>query len=94
MNMLKSFLKHPLIQVALVAGICIIIQSYFYKKVLNLQLDTLIVAIPAFIYTIFGGVSSAKNNRTIEKFARPVYWMLAIIIATALSIIIPYLNRS
>lgn len=97
----KEGLKHPIIYTAINAGLCHIIQSYAYKHVLKLEIHGLVAILPGLIVGVYAYLSLAddlprlrKNvNPKLLKYLKPLYWNLAIIITTFLSIAIPYFNR-
>jgi hypothetical protein len=85
MSKLKEFLKNPHIQIALATGFSIIIMAYFSKRVLTEPIRYLHLAIPPFIATIFESLLAKHKD---SKFMKIWYWVVAILIATALVIIL------
>ena len=85
MNKLKEFFKSPHIQIALATAVSIISIAYFSKRVLPKPIDNLLTAIPPFIALIFEAVLNKYKNK---KIATTWYWVTAILLSTALIIII------
>jgi len=67
--MIKSFFKHPEIQLAITAGLTIIAQAYFYKKVLHIEQSGLLYLIPGFVILIYEtmAMSVRANEKKKEK---------------------------
>ena len=84
MSKLKEFLKSPHIQIALATGLSIIVLAYFSKKILPEPIGYLPLAIPPFIATIYEAVANKYKNK---KNSTPWYWVVAILVATALVIV-------
>jgi hypothetical protein len=82
---IKEFFKSAHIQIALATGLSIIIMAYFSKYVLAKPIKYLPLAIPPFIVTIYEAVYSKNKD---SKIATTWYWILAILIATALVILL------
>ena len=81
---IKTFLKSPHIQIALVTGFCIIVMAFMSKRVLSTPIGYVPLAVPAFI----AGIYSALTNRYQDsKICTTWYWNVAIIIASILIII-------
>ncbi|GJQ63092.1 MAG: hypothetical protein SCALA702_21450 [Melioribacteraceae bacterium] len=87
MSKLKKFVKSPHVQIALVTGICIIVLAYFSKKILPQPIKYLPAAIPPFMMVIF---ESIKDKYKDKKFAEVKYWNIAVIVSTALVIILTW----
>lgn len=85
MSKIKELLKSPHIQIALATGISIIAIAYFSKRVLPKPIGNLSTAIPPFIALIFEIVLNKYKNK---KIATTWYWVAAILLSTALIIII------
>lgn len=98
MKTIIDFFKNSTIQIAITGGLSIIVQSYFYKKVLHLDINGLLFAMPGLIFAMYGSLSmaeiKAKKGKKVDpivlKLLNPLYWHLLIILTTALSILIPY----
>ena len=84
MKKLKEFIKSPHIQIALAAGVSIIVLAYFSKRILPEPIGYLPSAIPPFIAVVYEGVLAKHKNK---KLATTWYWIAAIFIATAIIII-------
>lgn len=81
---IQEFFKSAHIQIALVTGFSIIIMAYFSKHVLAKPIKYLPLAIPPFIATTYEAVYSKNKD---SKIATTWYWILAILISTALVIL-------
>jgi hypothetical protein len=84
MKKLKELLKSPHIQIALATGLSIIVLAYFSKKILPEPIGYLPLAIPPFIATIYEAVANKYKNK---KISTTWYWVVAILVATALVIV-------
>ena len=84
-NKLKEFFKSPHIQIALATGVSIVIMAYFSKRVLSEPIGYLPMAIPPFIALVYENV---LNKFKKKKIATAWYWVIAILVATAVIIII------
>lgn len=85
MQKLKELLKSPHIQISLATGVSIIALAYFSKKILPEPIGYLPLAIPPFIATIYEAVAAKHKNK---KITTTWYWVAAILLATALVIVI------
>ena len=85
MDKIKEFFQHPIIQIALAAGASIIILSIFSKRILPEPLSNLELAFPPLIATLYEGLSKTKKA---SWWGRPLVGILAILLATALVIIL------
>ena len=83
MKKLKEFIKSPHIQIALAAGVSIIVLAYFSKRILPEPIGYLPSALPPFIGVVYEGVLAKHKNK---KIATTWYWIAAIFIATAIII--------
>ena len=84
MNELKKEFKAPHIYIALATGFSIIILAIFSKRVSPEPLSYLALAAPPFVATIFESLYSRKKD---SKICKTSYWVLAILVATALVMI-------
>ena len=84
MKKLKEIIKSPHIQIALAAGVSIIVLAYFSKRILPEPIGYLPSAIPPFIAVVYEGVLAKHKNK---KLARTWYWIAAIFLATAVIIV-------
>jgi hypothetical protein len=84
MQKLKELIKSPHIQIALAAGVSIIVLAYFSKRILPEPIGYLPSAIPPFIGVVYEGVLAKHRNK---KIATTWFWIAAIFIATAVIII-------
>ena len=85
MSKFKESIKSPHIYIALATGFCIIVLAYFSKRVLPEPISYLSLAAPAFIATIFESLLAKHKD---SKLMKTWYWVVAILIATALVIIL------
>lgn len=85
MKKLKEFIKSPHIQIALAAGVSIIALAYFSKRVLPEPIGYLPSAVPPFIAVVYEGVLAKHKNK---KIATTRYWVSAILLITAVIIIL------
>ena len=85
MKKIKELLKSPHIQISLATGFSIIVLAYFSKRVLAEPIKYLPLAIPPFVATIFEAVYSKNKD---SKICTTWYWIVAILIATALVILL------
>lgn len=85
MTKLKELIKSPHIQIALATAVSIIAIAYFSKRVLPEPINNLFAAVPPFIALIFESVLSKHKNK---KIATTWYWVAAILLSTALIILI------
>ena len=84
MSKLRKELKQPHIYIALAVGFSIIIMAVFSKLVLPEPIGYLSLAVPPFIGTIF---ESLYSRYKASKICTTWYWVIAILVATALMII-------
>ncbi|MEJ2505758.1 MAG: hypothetical protein P8Y81_05790 [Ignavibacteriaceae bacterium] len=84
MKKLKEFIKSPHIQIALAAGVSIIVLAYFSKRILPEPIGYLPSAIPPFVAVVYEGVLAKHKNK---KIATTWYWIAAIFIVTAVIIV-------
>ena len=85
MKKIKEFIKSPHIQIALAAGVSIIVLAYFSKRILPEPIGYLPSAIPPFIAVVYEGVLAKHKNK---KLATTWYWIAAILLITAVIIIL------
>jgi branched-subunit amino acid transport protein len=85
MGKIKEFFKSPHIQIALATGVSIVVMTYFSKRVLSNPISYFQMAIPPFIALIYENVLN-KNKK--KKVATAWYWVIAILVTTALIIIL------
>ncbi len=72
--------------VALITGVCIIALSVILKRVLHVEVDSLIVNSPAFLF--IGYIMINEKTKKSAKGSKPLLWSLGIIFITALIILI------
>jgi hypothetical protein len=84
MSKFKDSIKSPHIQISLAAGFSILVLAYFSKRVLPEPIGYLPLAIPPFLATIYESVLAKYKN---SKICTTWYWIVAILIATALVIL-------
>ncbi len=84
MSKLKKEFKQPHIYITLAVGFSIIAMAVVSKRVLAKPIGYLPLAIPPFIGTIFEFLYSRYKD---SKICTTWYWVLSILVATALVII-------
>ena len=82
--MLKNLFKADEVKVALVAGACIIIQAIMLKKVLHAEPDLLVSNVPVYLVIIY---LIARGQKRESGTTKPLYWSVAIVLATILTIL-------
>ena len=85
MTKLKELIKSPHIQIALATGLSIIVMAYVSKRVLSEPIGYLALAIPPFIAAIYSAIFNKFKD---SKICTTWYWIVAILIATALVIVL------
>ncbi len=101
MKNIKDGLTHPIIYTAIVAAVCRLAQSQAYKKILHLEIDGLVANMPWIIFGIFASLSIAddlpeirkKTDPRLLRLLNPIVWNSIIVVATALSVAIPYFRQ-
>lgn len=84
MSKAAGFFKSPLIQIALTTAVSIIVLAWFSKRILPQPIGYLPLAIPPFLATIHGALCSKNKD---SKYCVTRYWVIAILLATALVIL-------
>lgn len=87
MSKVRNLLKSPHIHISLATGISILILAYFSKKILPEPIDYLPLAAPPFIMTVFEAILAKHKGK---KITTTWYWVVAILIATALVILLSW----
>lgn len=85
MHPLKKYLGNGHVQLSLATGISIILMAYVSKHLLPEPIEYLHLAVPPFIMTIWEAYSGKHKE---SRYARPLYWVAAIAIATVLVIVV------
>lgn len=85
MKKIIDLFKSPHIQISIATGISIILIAYFSKHVLTKSIGYLPTAIPPFFMVIYEAVVAKYKN---HKITTTWYWIAAIIISTALVIVL------
>lgn len=85
MSKIKDLFENPHIQISIATGLSIIALAYFSKKVLPEPLSYLELAAPPFMATIYESLLKKHKDK---KFMQTWIWIFAIILATALVIIL------
>jgi len=85
MGKLKELLKSGHIHVALALGISIIVLSYVSKRILPEPMEPLYLSITSLIMVAYEAALGTKKNHPLTK---SIYWVLAIVTATAIIIIL------
>ena len=84
MNKVKELFKSPHVQIALATGACIIIMAYASKRLLPEPIGYIPLAIPPFFMTLYEYFSNRYKDK---KIATTWYWVVAILLSTALIIL-------
>ena len=88
MSKFKDFFESPHIQISLATGVSILVLAYFSKHVLPEPIGYLPLAIPPFVATIYESVLGKYKN---SKICTTWYWIVAILVATALVILLSWI---
>ena len=83
MRSIRKFSVHPRTQIALATGLSILTLAYFSKRVLPEPLSYLELAFPPFLAVVYDAVT---KNKPSAFYSRPVYGILAVLLATVLVI--------
>jgi hypothetical protein len=86
MQTIKDFFAHPIIQTALVTGVSIIVLAWFSKRVFAEPLREWELALPAFLFTLWQGLTARKTAA--PWLRRPWIGMLVIAAVTLLIIVL------
>jgi hypothetical protein len=84
MNKINKFIINPQIQISLATGTSILVLAFFSKRILPEPLSYLELALPPFI-AVFFAAPAAKKKKAVW-YGRPLYGILAILLATVLVI--------
>ncbi len=85
MSKVVDFFKNGRIQVALAAGISIVVLAYVSKRVLPEPIPKLHLAIPPLIMAIYEAAAAKKEH---TNYSKTPYWIAAIFVATILVIVL------
>lgn len=85
MSKLKKIVKSPHIQIALATGFSIIIMAYVSKRILPEPMGSIPLAIPPLFMVLYEALIGRYKN---SKICATWYWVLAILLSTALIIAI------
>ena len=83
--MIRDFLKSDEIRVALVAGFCIIGMAILFKKILHIEVDSLISNSPGYLVIVY------LISRSIKKLRQAGGWILwssIIVVFTIIAVIV------
>jgi len=83
--MLKKFFQSDEIKVALVAGFCIIAMAVLFKKILHIEVDSLISNSPAYFVILYLISGAAKKP---EKAGGWILWSSIIVFFSIVAVII------
>ena len=83
--MIKSLLKSDEIKVALVAGLCIVGMAILFKRILHIEVDSLITNSPSYFIILYLISRSIKKP---EKGGGWILWSSIIIIFTIIAVIV------
>ena len=82
---IRDFFRSGHIQVSLALGFSIIVLAYVSKRVLDLPMRSIYLSITS---RIMAGYEAVANIKKYERYARPVYWVLAILSVTLVIILL------
>jgi hypothetical protein len=82
---LKEYLRSPLIQIAIAAGVSILALATSSVWLPRRPLDPLMMTIPALIEVVHGALYKKNKN---AWYAKTWYWVCGIIVSTALLILL------
>ena len=85
MSKIYNLLKSPHIHLAIATGISIIVMAYFSKHILPKPISFLQLSIPPFWVVIYEVVLGKYSE---SKLSNSIYWVIAILLSTAIIIII------
>jgi len=86
MNKIIDFFKNDHIQVALGTGACILILSFFFKKVMQTQISGLESALLGLALAVFEAVRAKKGS--VDRFwVKPWFWNLTMLAIVGLVIV-------
>ncbi len=85
MSKFKEIFKSSHVHISLAAGISILVLAYVSKHVLPEPIGYLSLAIPPFLATIYESVLNRYKN---SRICTTWYWVVAILVATALVIVL------
>ena len=83
--MLKDFFRSDEIRVALVAGFCIIGMAVLFKRILHIEVDSLLTNSPSYFVILYLISRSTKKR---EKVGGWKFWSLMIVVFTAIAVIV------
>ena len=89
---IKTFFTNPEIYIALLTGIGILSQAYFYRYVYDIEVKGAMLILPGLIITAYEGLINSEKHKD-KKYMKPVYWISGIILANIISILVPLFNR-
>lgn len=81
---IRDFFRSGHIQVSLALGFSIIVLAYVSKRVLDIPMRSIYLSITSLI---MAGYEAVANIKKYERYARPVYWVLAILSVTLVIIL-------
>lgn len=85
MTEIKKMMKSSHIQIAIAAGLSILAIACFSAWVLPKPINPMLLAIPPLIEVIYEGLLSKYKD---SKFLKTGYWVCAILLSTALLILL------
>ena len=85
---LTNLLRSGHVHVSIATGLSIIVMAYASKRILPEPLSYLQLAFPPFLMTVYEALASKKKY---AKYAKSLYWVIGIILATLLVMGVKYL---
>jgi len=83
--MIKEFFKADEVRVALVAGFCIIAMAVLFKKILHIEVDSLITNSPAYLVIAYFISGAGKKRKKVGSWK---LWSLIIIAFTIIAVVV------
>lgn len=80
MAKIKELLKSGHTYLVLVDGLSILAMAIASKYFLKIKINPFLLALPALVLVCYEGLANHKKYR---RFAKPWYWVIAVILATA-----------
>ena len=87
MNKFKQWIRSERIKVELALGVSILVLAYFSSRVLDQPLSYLELSITSFITIGYEAIAKSKYPSAV-RFTKSIYWVIAILIATAAIIVL------
>jgi len=83
---LKKYILRPQNQIAFTLGLSILTLAYVSSRVLHIEIPYIYNAVPGLVVLVYEGLVHSK--KVDSKYTRTVFWIIAIIVSTAVVILI------